>query len=91
MNKEIIKDPQAVLDYQWKWTDWLALNDTIATATVTVPAGITLDSQSNTALTVTAWLSGGTDRKDYDILCHIETNQGRHDDRTITIVCRDNR
>ena len=80
-----IKDPQAVLDYRWDWSAWLGA-DTIATATITVPTGITKDSQTNTTTAVTAWLSGGTVRTSYAVTCRIVTAAGRTDERSITIV-----
>ena len=89
MDDDFTKDPDAVLDYQWDWSAWLAESETISTATVTVPAGITLDSNSNTTTQVTAWLSGGTVRTDYTVTCRIVTNQGRTDDRSIEIRVRD--
>ena len=78
------KDPDAVLDYTWDWSDWLPSGDTIASYTFTVPAGITKDSDSNTTTAVTAWMSGGTAGLSYDVVCHIVTTAGREDDRTIT-------
>lgn len=92
MTDTFYKDPNAVLDYQWDWSDWLAAGETITAATVTVPAGITKDSQLNTSTAVTAWLSGGTvtgSGTEYAINCRITTSAGRTDDRTMTIVCRE--
>ena len=84
-----VLDPNEVLDYKWDWSDRLAASETITTAAVTVPTGITKDSQSNTTTTVTVWLSGGTAGTRYPVLCRIVTNQGRTDDRTIYIDCRE--
>ncbi len=54
------KDPDAVLDYQWRWSSWLDVGETIVSYTVTPAAGITVDSDALTdGTTVTAWLSGG--------------------------------
>lgn len=83
------KDPNAVLDYQWDWSDWLDEGETITVAVITVPAGLTLDSQVDTGATVTAWLSGGTAGDGYRIICHIETSEGREDDRSIYLRCRE--
>jgi hypothetical protein len=88
------KDPNAVLDFGWDWADsakgpWLTEGDTIATATVTVPDGITLDSTDNDDTTVTAWLSGGTVGASYTVTCHVTTSQGRADDRSIRITIRE--
>lgn len=84
------KDPDAVLDYVIDWGDeWLETGDEIKTSTWTVPAGITKDSTSNTPTTTTIWLSGGTDGETYDLVNHIITDDGREDDRTITIKVRE--
>ena len=93
------KDPQAVLDYKWDWkadtngstdpdaTDWLESGETISSAVVTVPTGITKDSDSltDTNTSVTAWLSGGTDGTHYEVACKIVTSDSRTDERTIKI------
>ncbi len=89
MTDTFIKDPNAVLDYTWDWSEWLTGAETISSATVTAPTGLTLDSQSNTTTTVTAWLSGGTAISEYAVSCRIVTSDGRTDDRTITIVCKE--
>ena len=88
------KDPIAVLDYAFDWkaltngtgkSDWLATGETIASHTVTVPTGLTLDSSTATATAVTAWLSGGTAWQSYTVTCRIVTTAGRTDERSITI------
>lgn len=79
------KDPQAVLDYVFDWTDWLETDETITAHTVTVSTGLTLDSSTEAAGKVTLWLSGGTADQVYPVTCHITTNAGRQDDRTILI------
>ncbi len=84
-----IKDPDAILDYQVNWADWLSTGDTIQTATVTVSAGdVVKDSQSNTANTVTVWLSGGTVDTEARVNFRVVTAQGRTDDRSILLLVR---
>lgn len=85
MAKRFKKDPDAVLDYQWDWSDWLATGDTISSYTVTPDTGLTLDDDSNDSTSVTAWLSGGTAGAIYNVVCNIVTTGGREDDRTIVI------
>jgi len=85
---EFTKDPNAVLDYIWDWSDWLG-SDTISSSTVTAPTGLTVDSESNTTTTATVWLSGGTAGEDYDVVNRIITAGGRTEDRTITIQVRE--
>jgi hypothetical protein len=83
------KDPNAVLDYQWDWSAWLADGETITVAVIDVPTGLTLDSQDNATDAITAWLSGGTVGAGYQVTCHIETSAGREDDRSIYLICRE--
>ena len=80
------KDPDSVLDYTWDWSAWLAADaDTIDSYTVTVPSGLTLDTDSNTTTAVTAWLSGGTVDTTYVVGCRITTAGLRTVERSITI------
>ena len=80
------KDPEAVLDYQVDWSDWLD-DDTIDTSEWTVPAGLTEDSDSNTYTVAKVWLSGGTSGTTYAVENKITTADGRTDERTIYIEC----
>lgn len=89
MTNVFTKDPDAILDYQFDWSVWLAEGETIASAILDVPAGLTLDSQDDTNTTVTAWLSGGTVDEGYRVVCNITTSEGRTDDRSIYIICRE--
>ena len=82
------KDPNAVEPFVWDFADVMAEttpDDTISSATFTVPAGITKDSDSNTTTTATAVLSGGTVGESYDILCRIVTAAGRTIDKTYRV------
>lgn len=83
------KDPDAVLDYQFDWSDWLPDGDTIDSYTVTEEDGITVDSDSATSTAVTVWLSGGAAGENYNVVCHIVTTAGREDDRTAVIVVKE--
>lgn len=84
-----IKDPDAVLDYSINWSSWLVAGDTIVTSTWAADDGITIDSDSNTTTATTVWLSGGGAGESYDVTNHIVTDDGREDDRTITILVRE--
>lgn len=80
------KDPNAVLDYTFDWSAWLApLVDTISTVTWLPDAGLTVVSSSNTTTTATAFVSGGTVDTALNLTCRITTAGGRTDDRTITL------
>lgn len=86
-NQLFLKDPDAVLDYQIDWSDWLGA-DTIATSTWTVGTGITKDSDTNTTTAATVWLSGGTAGMSYSATNRIVTALGRTDERTIQITVK---
>lgn len=70
------KDPLAVIDYEFRWTDWLAAGESIASQSVTVAAGLTLDVANieNAGKSVRAWLSGGADGEKYSVTCQITTD-----------------
>lgn len=85
----VTKDPNAVLDYVFDWTEWLTGGDTISTHEVLV-TGATLGSSTRSGAVVTAWISGGTVNQAASVTCRITTTLGRTDDRTLhlTIVER---
>ena len=85
------KDPDAVLDYSFDWSSWLdsSVPETISSHTVTVATGLTKDSDSESSGVVTVWLFGGTAGNTYTVACEIETNEGRTDERTILIKCKE--
>ena len=80
-----LKDPSAVLDYVFDWTEWLATGETITDHTITPDTGITVDSSTEDTGKVTVWLSGGTAGINYKVACLITTSAGRTDERTIWI------
>lgn len=80
-----IKDSDAVLDYEFLWSEWLSESEEINSYVITASPGITVDSDTNTTERVTVWLSGGTAGVPYTVGCRITTNQGRTDERTMTI------
>lgn len=82
------KDPDAVLDYELDWSEWLD-TDTIASSSWTADTGITIDSDTNTTTTATVWVSGGTVGERYEVTNHIVTTAGREDDRSIKIKCKE--
>jgi hypothetical protein len=80
-----LKDPQEVLPFTLDWNRWLVSPDVISSHTVTVPAGITKDSSSDTDTTVTAVISGGTAGTSYDVTYHVTTSLGVQGERTLTL------
>lgn len=83
--KTYLKDPDAVLDYGFNWSDWLATDETISTSSWTVPDGITEGSDSKTTIKTSVWLSGGTAGETYEITNEIVTSASRTDERTLSI------
>lgn len=83
-----VKDPDAVVDFAFDWSNYLDDGETISSYTVTVD-GVTLDSDSQTTTAVTAWLSGGTDGTVAEVNCEIVTSDARTDQRTIAIKIRE--
>jgi hypothetical protein len=83
------KDPDATLDWKFDWSLWLSDGETISTSSFITSAGITVNSTSATPTNTTIWLSGGQPGQPYRITNRITTNQGRGDDRSITIRVKD--
>ena len=80
------KDPNAILDYTFDWTEYLApITDTIASVQFATSAGLTKTSQSNTTTTATAFVSGGVVGATEKLTCRIVTAGGRTDERTIDL------
>lgn len=84
-DNDILKDPDATLDYTWDWYKWLPNGDLIITSEFIVDPGITVVLQTNTGTNCTVWLSGGVSGLPYQVTNRITTVQGRTDDRTVTI------
>ncbi|MFF6829659.1 hypothetical protein [Streptomyces longwoodensis] len=86
-----IKDPAARLDYTWDWSKWLAdVADTISSAMVVVPAGLTAVGPpvvSDTA--VTQRVEGGTLDSVHTLVCQIITAGGLIDERSIHLTIAD--
>ena len=88
MPSSFLKDPDAILDYKFDWSEWLEAGEIIAVHAVTVDTGITKVSSSNDDDSVTVWLSGGTAGGSYNVACRItsDTLPARVEDRTIRIL-----
>lgn len=89
--KFFVKDPADVVTYVVDWNEDSFLGSDTITGTPewTVPAGITKASQSNTATTASARLSGGTAGVDYEVACKITTVAGETFERTIRVQVRE--
>jgi hypothetical protein len=89
MPTHFTKQPGENTDYDFDWTDWMPSGDSISTVVVTADAGITLGTNTQTALVVKQFISGGTDGVDYKVTCRITTAQGRVHQEEITIHVRE--
>jgi hypothetical protein len=81
----ILKDPDAILDYGFNWTSWLATGETITTSTWVLETGLTEVSTVSSLGITSIFLSGGVAGEDYIITNRIVTSAGRTDDRSHTI------
>ena len=88
---DFIKDPNAVLDYSFDWSDWLSESEEINTSTWINPDNITINTSAKTATSSVVWVSGGTAGKTYRLTNRIVTNHSpaRTDDRTLLIEVQD--
>lgn len=61
------------LNYTFDFSQWLASGDSVASATWTVPSGLTQVSSSTTSTTAVVKISGGTVGTSYTITCAMTT------------------
>jgi hypothetical protein len=80
------QDPDAVLDYDVDWGEWLAEGDSLDDVTVT--SDLDVDASVVAGRYVRLWISGGSEGEDYPVTVHVVTEAGREDDRTILIRMR---
>lgn len=94
----IVKDPNAVLDYIFDWTEWLDANgDTIVDKDVAVTgevgSTIAVDQAviAGASKKVIAWVSGGTPGETCALRCRITTSNApaRIDDRTVYLKIKE--
>lgn len=85
-----IKDPDAVLDYRFDWSAWLATGETISTSIfVIAPTGLTAASNTHDGTSSTVWLTGGVAGTDYVVTNRVTTSAARTDDRSIRVRVTD--
>lgn len=89
------KDPDSTVDYKADWTSWLGL-DTISTSVwlidgvqATSVNGLEIDQTSDTSLTATVWLTGGTEHGVYNITSRITTTGGRIADASFLLTIKE--
>lgn len=84
-----VKDPNEVLDYQFVWTDRLAVGETISTSSFIREQGdVTIGANDVTAGVATVWLSGGTVGTVNVFTNRIVTNKGRTYDESARLRVR---
>jgi hypothetical protein len=72
-----IKQPIEVQDYDIDFDSWLPAGDSISSAVIGTPTGITLDSFSVSSPIVKIWVAGGTAGSSYKFQITVTTNVGR--------------
>lgn len=84
------KDPDAVLDYQFDWSQWLQDGETIDTSIFIVEGSATLETfdESIDGGFTTFWARNGAAGDVARITNRVTTNQGRTDDDTATLRIR---
>jgi hypothetical protein len=87
--KNFPKDPDAILDFEFDWSDWLQSGETIASYDITVETGIVNESDSEADGKVTVWLSGGMAGENYIVACEIDSSDSRTDERSMRILVAD--
>lgn len=80
------KDPEATLDYQWDWTEWLS-GDSIVSSSVS-SSDLVVGDVWDDGLVVTAMLGGGVVGVTAMAKCVVETAFGRVDERSLRIEIR---
>lgn len=81
----IRKDPDAKLDYALSWSGVFDSTDTLSSVVWTVPAGLTKESQSESALSSTIVLSGGVAGTTYTLIATATSTAGYIEDQEITV------
>ena len=92
MTRQFLKDPDAVIDYTIDWSEnYLAATEQVNDSNWSVsPEGAVNDMTVDTVMPVTsgvatAFVTGGIAGKIYQLTNRITTDQGRTDERSITI------
>lgn len=86
------KGDEEVLDYSVNWSTWLsAQEDSIATSTWRVPAGLTQVSDQATTDSAVVKISGGIPDELYEITNIITTAAGLTAERTMKILVVEHR
>ena len=86
------KDPNDCKDYWQDWSDWLQSGEEIVSSEWLLPDGIVRDALMGDGYSQSAayiFLASGTAGNNYLITNRIRTNQGRSEDDSIIIPCKE--
>jgi hypothetical protein len=86
-----VHDPDAFLDYHVDWSDWLTEGDTLAGVLIIAADDVDVATSGYTDTVTYAWVSLSSPVADqkYNITHRATSAQGRIDDRTQTLVCKE--
>ena len=85
-----MKDPDAVLDYEIDWSDWLTDGETILTSTWSIDSSdLAKKVATHDGTTTTIWLTGGTEGTAVRVENHVVTSEDREDDRSFVIQLKE--
>ncbi len=79
-----LKDPDATLPYRFDWSAWLA-GAQITSSQWIVPAGLTAVAEQITGDITVVTVAGGTAGEIYRLTNRVTTDDGRTDDRSLTL------
>jgi len=87
---DVTKDPNAILDYGFKFDKWLQTGETVTVSAWAADTGLTISSSPAPSINAagnitTVWLEGGTEGINYHLKNHFTTSLGREDDRTMRV------
>lgn len=81
------KDPDAVLDYAWDWSDFVAdIDDTVSNAVFSASGGLTVTALGLAGGVASARVSGGQVGDDAAVTCRITTAGGQIEDSTVNFL-----
>lgn len=84
-----MKDPEAALDYEMDWSEWLEQGETISGVQVTSSDAALDVSNASTSDGKVLWrLTGGVASSDYFVTVQITTSSGQVDHRTVRVPVR---
>jgi hypothetical protein len=86
-----VHDPDAFLDYHVDWSDWLPAGDTVASVQIIAADDVDVGDTGHTDTVTYAWVSLITPvaGQKYNVTHRATSTQGRIDDRTQTLVCKE--